>query len=150
MKLAPYFTTIWVTTEFSGLHRYPEAPEEVAWLRYPHRHLFKVRVELHVSNDNRDQEFFIVQGVLDHYVKEKLSVQSTDETCPTTSCETMAQRIAQYMLGNAYNVRSVEVSEDGENGAKVHMLGTLHTARELTYRDASAQSTAVVSADVDK
>ena len=35
---------IFITDKFEGYHKYVDAPEEVAFLRNAHRHLFGVRV----------------------------------------------------------------------------------------------------------
>jgi len=38
--------TIWakITTQFEGIHKYPNAPDEMAFLRFDHRHIFHVTV----------------------------------------------------------------------------------------------------------
>ena len=50
---------IWVTFRKEGIHKYPNAPKEVEFLKYPHRHIFKFKVQIEVYNDDRDIEFFI-------------------------------------------------------------------------------------------
>jgi len=40
------YTEIFVTFSFEGEHCYPDAPDEVSYLRNVHRHLFNVRVEM--------------------------------------------------------------------------------------------------------
>ena len=50
---------IWVTFQKEGIHKYPDAPDEVDFLRYPHRHIFHFKVQIEVFNDDRDIEFFI-------------------------------------------------------------------------------------------
>jgi 6-pyruvoyl-tetrahydropterin synthase len=110
-------STVWVTTEFVGYHCWPDAPNEVSFLRNLHRHLFKVRVEVENKAD-RSVEFFILQ----RDVKTILSVLPTHEgdvgEHRTMSCEGMAHFIHSN-LNEKYNVSSVIVSEDGENGATV-------------------------------
>ena len=51
--------SIWVTFQKEGIHKYPDAPDEVEFLRYPHRHIFKFKVQIDVEHDDRDIEFFI-------------------------------------------------------------------------------------------
>ena len=45
---------IWVTFQKEGIHKYPDAPDEVDFLRYPHRHMFHFKVQIEVYNDDRD------------------------------------------------------------------------------------------------
>ena len=39
---------IWVTFQKEGIHKYPDAPDEVDFLRYPHRHMFHFKVQIEV------------------------------------------------------------------------------------------------------
>jgi len=107
---------IFVTTSFPALHYWSEAPDEVAFLRQPHRHLFKVRAELTVTHDDRELEFILIKRRLDAWL---MSGYPGGEAMPA-SCESIAEEIAKF-LGRLYpdRVHSVEVSEDGENGSVV-------------------------------
>ena len=104
-------TTIWVTTQFEGFHSWPDAPIHRAYLGEPHRHLFKVRVEVEVVHDDREVEF---HDLLDA-VKSRLP-KSPD--LGAQSCEMMAAGIATDVAAMlpGRTVRC-EVSEDGECGA---------------------------------
>lgn len=107
-------TTILVNTAFEGIHKYADAPNEVAFLRDPHRHIFHVCVEMEVFNDDRELEFIMVKHSLESYLQTKpFGVRS--------SCETMAVMICQYLL-SIYGDRkmSCAVLEDNENGGKVY------------------------------
>ncbi len=42
---------IWVTFQREGIHQYPDAPEEVAFLRHPHRHVFHLKVWIGLASD---------------------------------------------------------------------------------------------------
>lgn len=108
-------TSIYVTSSFIGFHRWPEAPDEVAFLRSTHRHVFKVRVELAVTHDDRQLEFFIVKRELD-----ALLALRNDTDLGASSCEHLAKMIMAFLsLDEDKKVLQVEVSEDGENGAIV-------------------------------
>jgi len=107
------YTEIFVTFSFEGEHCYPDAPDEVSYLRNVHRHLFNVRVDIDVEHDEREIEF--------HMFKHELQSRFRSyEDCSNKSCETMARELAGYLLAN-YHGRdfSVTVDEDGENGAIV-------------------------------
>ena len=105
---------IFVTTEFEGLHRWANAPEQTAFLRQFHRHIFKVRLEIEVRHDDRELEFFDVKQRLNRGIKVVLNTNDAG------SCEQIATKLlnylAQYLKGREM---TCEVSEDGENGAIV-------------------------------
>jgi len=104
--------SIFVKFQFEGEHYWADAPDEVAFLRNPHRHMFHVKVELQVFHDDRDIEFIL-------FKRELLSLFKDQNQCNGKSCEMICDDIADYILEH-YPKRggfSVEVSEDGENGA---------------------------------
>lgn len=105
-------TSIKVRWQFEGFHRYPEAPEEVKFLRDLHRHMFKCTAKIQVFNDDREIEFFMLQ--------KELKTEFNSVHCNHLSCEAIARRVARY-LREHYPNRSieVEVSEDGENSSIV-------------------------------
>ena len=105
---------IWVTFQKEGIHKYPNAPDEVDFLRYPHRHIFKFKVQIEVYNDDRDMEFFIFKRWLESlYADDTLQLDYK-------SCEMMADDLAKQ-IKDKYPGRqlSIDVSEDGENGCHV-------------------------------
>ena len=105
---------IWVTFQKEGIHKYPDAPNEVDFLRYPHRHMFHFKVQIEVYNDDRDIEFFIFKRWLESlYADDTLQLDYK-------SCEMMADDLAKQ-IKDKYPGRqlSIDVSEDGENGCHV-------------------------------
>ena len=105
---------IWVTFQKEGIHKYPDAPDEVDFLRYPHRHMFHFKVQIEVYNDDRDIEFFIFKRWLEGlYADDTLQLDYK-------SCEMMADDLAKQ-IKDKYPGRqlSIDVSEDGENGCHV-------------------------------
>lgn len=107
-------TTIVVQTQFEGMHCYPDAPDEVSYLRYLHRHIFCVKLELEVKHDDRELEFIIVKRKLEDYISSESFVKSV-------SCEQMAKLICRYMF-TLYGERNAKccVYEDNENGGCVY------------------------------
>ncbi len=105
-------TYIKIRFEFEGIHCWPEAPEQVSFLKNSHRHLFKVEAVMNVHHHDREMEFFIVKKDLQELVK------TLGFDLGRMSCEDMAHRIYQHIrfVYNRSFVR-VEVSEDGENAA---------------------------------
>jgi hypothetical protein len=114
---------IWVTFEKEGLHRYPAAADDptlatgdkydVSFLQYIHRHIFKFRVDIEVFSDDRDIEFIQFKHWLQGLYKGEFSVDYK-------SCEMLSDELAETIQKRYPGRRlSIEVSEDGENGARI-------------------------------
>lgn len=105
-------STIWVQWDREGFHNYPDAPEEVAFLRLRHRHVFKFRAEVEVFHDDRDIEFFMLKKELQN------NVWPSEAEFNHRSCEMLAKDVVNY-IATMYPGRAITVtcSEDGENGA---------------------------------
>ena len=107
--------TIFVKFQKEGIHKYPDAPEGVEFLRHPHRHMFHFEVELEVFHDDRDIEFILLKRELEALYDEK-TLQLDYK-----SCEMMADDLAAYIQKNYPNRHlTIEISEDGENGARCY------------------------------
>lgn len=107
-----------VRTTFSGLHCWPDAPSgKHEHLRNLHRHLFHVSVFIEQKHDDRDIEF------LDFKDKLNEELVSWPFILGSKSCEMMASDIIVWVHANYSSERkvTVEVSEDGENGARVEV-----------------------------
>jgi hypothetical protein len=108
-------TYIWVTFDRAGFHCYPDAPDEVAYLRSSHRHVFKFKVTISVFHDDREIEFHMFKNWLTSLYHGQLNVDYK-------SCEMLAQDLLSAVL-KKYNCTErrvvVDVSEDGECGAAV-------------------------------
>ncbi len=115
----PMNNRIQVRTSFWGIHNWPEAPDEVAFLRYPHRHHFHVEVECRADHEDRELEFFMVKSVIDRFIS---------GTCQPyhprmwnlldlgrTSCESLASSIAVYLQAQYKRPFTVTVREDAES-----------------------------------
>ncbi len=102
-------TSIWVSHLFEGFHRWDKAPEDVAFLRNTHRHLFDVKVGMSVGHDDREIEFFQLQREVATYCKTHFERDMGELSC---------EMIAKQLL-TEFDASFVEVSEDGENGAIV-------------------------------
>jgi len=110
-------TLVWCTLEFEGWHKWDKAPNEVDYLRFPHRHIFKVQVFIEVKTNDREIEFITLkhqcQQIVSGFDKENVG-----------SCEQIAEAIIAQVK-QIYPNRAVgaDVSEDGENGARVQDYG---------------------------
>ena len=102
-----------VTWQFEGLHCWPSAPDEVAFLRSPHRHIFHCRARLEVFHQDREVEFILLKRNMESRTLEWLRNESD-------SCEHMATRILEYLMIRYPSRRAwVWVSEDQENSAMI-------------------------------
>jgi hypothetical protein len=101
---------IWIQFQFEGFHQWPDAPEVVGFLRNRHRHLFHVKVTWQVAHNDRHLEFFIQQARAKAVVEQLKQIEQVN----LWSCEEWASNLLKQL-----QAVSVEVSEDGENGAIV-------------------------------
>lgn len=107
--------SIWVTFQREGIHKYPDAPEGVEFLRHPHRHIFHFKVEIEVFHDDRDIEFILFKRELEGLFNE--GVLQLDYK----SCEMISDDLAAYIQEKYPNRQlTITVSEDNENGATCH------------------------------
>lgn len=109
----PEIRMIAVTFQKPGVHQYPAAPDDVQYLRAPHRHLFKFKVKIQVWHDDREIEFhqFLnwVEGL--YSGEQSLSLNNS-------SCEMISDSLAA-IIQSRYPDRllQIEVWEDGECGS---------------------------------
>lgn len=108
MSKPQYKMHVFCRTSFEGFHRWPDAPDEVAFLRDRHRHIFHVEAWKPVTHESRDIEFILLKREVDHIIKSKLLGGSVS----FWSCESWAM-----FLADALGLSKCIVSEDGENGA---------------------------------
>ena len=105
---------IWVKFQRSGVHCYPNAPNECSYLASLHRHLFKFKVGIQVFHNDREIEFHMFLNWLESlYQKENLFLDYQ-------SCEMIAEDLINTIITRYPNRElEIEVSEDGECGVKV-------------------------------
>lgn len=113
-KTAAISKSIYVTTSFIAFHCWPEAPEEVSFLRSKHRHKFGVRACFRITED-RQLEFFLVQSEVNSICQHEIMPALKERR--SLSCESMALMIYNSLVSKGLPVTEVEVNEDGENGS---------------------------------
>jgi hypothetical protein len=107
-------TLVWIKFQVVGFHFYPNAPDDVSYLRDNHRHVFNFKVTISVTHDEREIEF--------HQFKRELQARySSEEQFGGSSCETIAKSLLNYIVDKykGHEFVSVEVSEDDECGSVV-------------------------------
>jgi hypothetical protein len=105
---------VFCRTQTVGFHHWPNAPEQVDYLRSNHRHVFHITVAVSVKHTDRDVEFITLRKDVDNYF------QSRSKQFGPESCEMIADRVQTYLEKKDYRVTRVTVSEDNENGATVY------------------------------
>ena len=114
--------SIIVTNSFKGYHQYKDAPENVAFLKEVHRHIFNVRTTIEVFNNDRDIEFFQLQQHIETFVNVHYIAVNSQYLAGIhiESCEALAEAVLTHLHSTFPGRRvRVEVWEDNENGAIV-------------------------------
>ena len=109
---------IWVTFQKEGIHCYPEALKndelaDVSFLGHPHRHIFHFTVKVEVKGSNREIEFIQFKRWLEALYQGTLELNY--KSCEMIADDLYAQIKQKYPKRDV----SIEVSEDGENGALI-------------------------------
>lgn len=103
-----------VRTQFEDYHKWAEAPEEVAFLKNKHRHIFYVEIKCSVNHNDRELEFFMVKKQLDFFIEKGIKTMPEGK-----SCEMMASKLKQLLEGTYQRPFKVAIFEDNENGVEV-------------------------------
>lgn len=105
-----------------GLHHWPEAEGNEAYLKYPHRHMFHYLIKIEQFHNNRDVEYLEWRRKLNYVFECSLNRKNEVQDFGSKSCETLANECLNYIKEHPeFDKRSIVVSvfEDGENGAEV-------------------------------
>lgn len=113
---------IFVTFEKEGIHCYPAAATDpqlatgdeydVSFLASPHRHIFHFRVTIDVFHNDRDIEFIQFKRWLQNLYSNAI-IALDFKSCEMIADDLYLQIAARY----PDRAVTIEVSEDGENGA---------------------------------
>lgn len=110
--------SIIVSFQFEGFHCWEKAPNEHSYLRHTHRHMFHVRAKKTVQALDREIEFIALKREMEGWTKGEFGSYTVNgqlkPNAHGASCEAMAKDLLMQ-----FNLDSVEVLEDGENGAEV-------------------------------
>ena len=108
---------VYCQLDFEAIHNFPNAGDFCAqwYLSYPHRHIFRIKCLWEASHENREKEFIDVKHSVKDYLFNQFPRLGAISDLGDLSCEALAILI----LDNFDFLKSVEVSEDGENGAIV-------------------------------
>lgn len=101
-------TIVWITTSFIAWHRWKDAPAFADYLRVYHRHVFHVKLGVEIV-ESRQIEFIELKRRVDAHIYVYYSQRYFELSCEDIAVNLMDKFKAEF----------VEVSEDGENGARV-------------------------------
>jgi len=99
-----------------GFHNYPNAPKQVNFLQFPHRHQFVIKVGYEVEDLNREKEIFIARAEIENYINEAYGVPAQ---FGAMSCEMIANELLEF--GMEDGVKWVEVWEEQTGGARIEL-----------------------------
>lgn len=107
-----------VTLQVEGFHCWPQAPDEVDFLRHRHRHIFHIKCWKNVTHGDRDIEIILFKRAMIHYLNKRYNQEEIYLTpileFESKSCEQLAEELCVK-----FDLSACEVLEDGENGAYV-------------------------------
>lgn len=116
--------TVFCKFRVAGFHHWPGAPKKYAYLGVPHRHEFHVTVHHLAQHADREVEFIHLKtAAVDCFI----ALAQDEEKDPYNhldfgpqSCEQMCINLKKNLDSIGWKgVTTIEVSEDGENGAVV-------------------------------
>lgn len=109
-----------IVVKFSidGIHQWKDCSiKEVSFLTYPHRHMFKVRMEKKVTHNDRELEIIkFKHSVLTYLKLTYFDDEKQSHIFGNMSCESIAEELMKK-----FNADLVEVLEDNENGAIIRL-----------------------------
>ena len=73
-------TSIFINTQTEFIHQYKDAPKEVSYLRYPHRHLAHIKVEIEVFHNEREVEFIMLKHRVDDFLQKRKMNELTNDS----------------------------------------------------------------------
>lgn len=106
-------TLVETYNEIIGYHYWGNAPEEVAFLRQPHRHRFEIRCWFPVTDDDREIEIFMREREIRTYLQDRYGVEMQ---LGPMSCEMLCKEMIRQ-----FGCIACRVLEDGKGGAFVHV-----------------------------
>jgi hypothetical protein len=112
-------TFISIKTDFYGIHKYPNAPDEVAFLRNEHRHKFYVTATIEVFHDDRELEFIMVKNRINEFIATNITSMPVMYSCEMM-CKDIIKFIEETYCTDTSRKIKVSVFEDDENGAIVY------------------------------
>lgn len=108
---------IWVTLQKENFHKWNNAPKNVKYLSYKHRHIFYFKIFIEVKYNDREIEFITFKNYIDSLLDQRFLWKNK-------SCEMISDWLYE-IIKKQYPNREIriEVSEDNENGSYKEYIG---------------------------
>lgn len=112
--------------DIEGYHYWEDAIDKVAFLRNPHRHIFKFKAGVRVSDNDREVEIFmlrdyIVNAIARCYDLDLKLLAGDYYQFNNASCETLCEDVHEYLTDQLkLNVAFVECFEEDTGGARIN------------------------------
>ena len=90
---------VWVQTLFEGFHRWLYTPNNVKFLREYHRHIFKIKLGVEVTGDDREVEFFQLKRKVDEYINKNYQGKYFEFSCEMIAAELFGLKSLGVILG---------------------------------------------------
>jgi len=109
-------TLVIATLQVEGVHRWPNAPDAVGYLREAHRHVFHITVKKKVSHSDREIEIIQLKHKIAGFLRTLPKYEGDKSVIDfeSSSCEDIATGLL-----TDFDLDYCSVLEDGENGAEV-------------------------------
>lgn len=119
-QVDPFIILVKARFEVVGIHRWPDAPDDKAFLRSPHRHKFHFEVAARASHDDREIEAIELGESCRRHIVEAFEIRMSEfgeyqRDFGTLSCE----QLARMLLTWNPRLSAVSVMEDDEQGASL-------------------------------
>jgi hypothetical protein len=108
--------TVIIQFDIEGYHNYPNAPAQVQFLSFMHRHTFTIKAAYLVTNLNREREIFICRDEVKSYLLESFGVPCH---FGAMSCEMIANEVLRFSKDDG--MIWCEVWEEETGGARVEL-----------------------------
>lgn len=114
-------TKIVVRFTVEAIHNWPDAAKfepTMAFLAFPHRHIFHFEAKKSVAHDDRDVEIIVFKReLMDYFNRNYFDLSLNLCNFGSKSCEMLANDLVE-----AYDLDEASCLEDNENGATVTKL----------------------------
>ncbi len=107
--------TVIIKFEIDGFHNYPEPPKQVDFLKFRHRHTFKITCGYEVSHEDREKEIFICRNEIKTFLINKFGNPCEFKSM---SCEMIASLILKQYKSE---MKWCEVWEEETGGARIEL-----------------------------
>lgn len=126
---------IFCTFQQEGWHRCPKAIAKAAgeaYLAHRHRHMFHVRIEVQVDV-SREIEFIGFKRDAQDLFRHALAIGEEQQSCEDLAIQMIFAVRRLLEIDDFETPVTVEVSEDGENGAIITFPGAAHSVGSTSH-----------------